>query len=293
MSKTTHRLFALLCAAVALTGLLCVSVFAAGGTELGSKADPKLLTCVEIPMYIDNEYIGSGYVADSVPYVPLLAFTECMLMDQCDVVWEQDTDSATISSEVLTLSVTIGDGYMVANDRYFYLGDGVYNINGTIIVPLTVMAKIFSVDLAVDRELWSIRIDTGNIQIPDPASEVYAERDLYWLSRVITAEARTQPLDGMVGVGAVVMNRVKDHSGLFEDDVFDVIFQTGQFDVVRLRTIYCEPSEEAVIAAKLCLEGFTTVEDSLWFVNPQIGDARWFNMHKTYVTTIADHVFYV
>ena len=255
--------------------------------------NPKPLECVEIPLYIDSEWIGAGYVIDAVPYVPILSFTEHLLQERCEAVWDQKTRTAAITVNTLTLCVTVGKHYMSANERYYYCAGGVYNVNGTILVPLTALAKIFSLELSVDRAAWRLRIDLGNIRLPDPAEDVYDEEDLYWLSRVISAEARTQPLEGMIGVGAVVVNRVRDQSGEYKDNIHDVIFQDGQFDVVALKTIYEEPVEAAVIAAKLCLEGYSTVGDSLWFVNPQEASTRWFDLNLSYVTTIADHLFYM
>ena len=279
MKAALKRIFSLI--------LISVLFFSASAAKT-----PKPLECVEIPLYIDSEWIGAGYVIDAVPYVPLLSFTEHLLQERCEAAWDQKTRTAAITAGALTLRVTAGNHYMSANDRYYYLAGGAYNVNGTILVPLTALAKIFSLELSVDRAAWRLRIDLGNIRLPDPAEEVYDEEDLYWLSRVISAEARTQPLEGMIGVGAVVVNRVRDQSGEYEDNIRDVIFQEGQFDVVALRTIYEEPIEEAVIAAKLCLEGYSTVGESLWFVNPQEASPRWFDLNLTYVTRIADHLFY-
>ena len=94
----------------------------------------------------------------------------------------------------------------------------------------------------------------------------------------------------MIGVGNVVLNRVA--SSRFPNTVEDVVFQTGQFNPVDMGTIYLEPSEEAILAAKLAIEGVNTVGDSLYFVNPVAGDSRWFNASLTPTITIADHAFY-
>jgi N-acetylmuramoyl-L-alanine amidase len=37
----------------------------------------------------------------------------------------------------------------------------------------------------------------------------YDEEDLYWLSRIISAEARGESLEGQIAVGNVVLNRMK------------------------------------------------------------------------------------
>ena len=296
MSKNCKKLFALLCAAVLFVSLWCPPVFAAGRTygKTGglSKSSPTVLRCTAIPLYIDNDYLGSGIVVNSVPYVPLLAFTECILQDNCEAIWDQESGTATIMSDVLVLNVTTDECYMTANDRYYYLSDAVYNVNGTILVPLRVMAQVFSLELELDQEAWNIRIDTGNICVPLPGDQFYDETDLYWLSRVISSEAGNQSMEGMIGVGNVVLNRVRDERGSFGKTVADVIFQPGQFDVVPSGTIYNQPRERAVIAAKLCLEGYNTVGASRWFVNPEIGQTSWFDMYRTYEVTIGDHLFY-
>ena len=52
------------------------------------------------------------------------------------------------------------------------------------------------------------------------------------------------------------------------------------------------PSEQAVLAAKLCLEGANTVGGALYFINPAACNGGWFNSSLTWVATIGDHVFY-
>ena len=61
---------------------------------------------------------------------------------------------------------------------------------------------------------------------------------------------------------------------------------------VQNGTIYNEPSDDAVTAAKLCLEGYNTVGDSKWFLNPRIGISTWMQTYKTLECSIADHDFY-
>ena len=97
----------------------------------------------------------------------------------------------------------------------------------------------------------------------------------------------------MLGVGDVVMNRVA--SAAFPNTVKEVIFDSRygvQFSPVETGSIYSEPSEECVIAAKICLEGYDIVGGALYFVNPDIGVSGWFRQTRTYVTSIGDHDFY-
>ena len=89
------------------------------------------------------------------------------------------------------------------------------------------------------------------------------------------------------------MNRAVSEK--FPNSIRDVIFDTAygvQFSPVSNGTIYNEPDEESIVAAKLCLEGCDLAGDSLYFVNPTIGSTRWFNLNRTYVTSVGDHDFY-
>ena len=134
-------------------------------------------------------------------------------------------------------------------------------------------------------------VDTATKQLIQDGESFYNSHEIYWLSRIIYAEANGQPFDGMIGVGNVVLNRVA--SSRFPNTVEGVVFEAGQFTPVDNGTIYNTPSAQAVRAAQLCLEGVNTVGNSLFFLNPSIADASWFNSALTYYTTIGGHAFYI
>lgn len=294
--QTIKTLFAQLCAAAILAGCFGPSVLADDRTDAstGAAAKPLVITCTVVPLYsdIDDCYIGSGFVVDSITYVPLLTFTEYALGKRCQSRWDQESETATILADDLYISVTMSLSYMVANDRYIYLEDGAYNINGTILVPIRELARIFSLDPEWDEEEWSVHIDTKEAEIFASGEEFYNADDLYWLSHVIYSEAGNQPIEGMIGVGNVVLNRARENSERFAHTIKGVIFQEGQFDVVSSGAIYLEPNERSVVAAKLCLEGYNTVGESKWFLNPRIGATAWFEQNATLAAVIADHNFY-
>ena len=88
------------------------------------------------------------------------------------------------------------------------------------------------------------------------------------------------------------MNRVRDPR--FPGDVFGVIYDTEhtiQFEPIALGGIREDPSEQAMIAACLVLEGANTVGDSLYFVNPASGSG-WFDANLELVAVIGNHNFY-
>ena len=114
--------------------------------------------------------------------------------------------------------------------------------------------------------------------------------DLYLLARVIDAMAGSDWLtdDFRMCVGEVVLNRVA--SERFPNSVHDVVYQAGQFDPVRNGSIHNTPSDDAVLASYLCLEGVNTVGDALFFQNPSSSGVIFSGL--TYIATIGDHVFY-
>ena len=126
---------------------------------------------------------------------------------------------------------------------------------------------------------------------PDEAS--YTADDLYWMSRIISAESRGEPLVGKLAVGTVVMNRVAGEE--FPDSIYDVIFDREwgvQFTPTANGTIYHDPTEESVLAAKMVLEGARVAGDSLYFLAPELTDNHWIMENREYVTTIGCHWFY-
>ncbi len=118
--------------------------------------------------------------------------------------------------------------------------------------------------------------------------------DLYWLSRIINAEAGAEPYRGKVAVGSTILNRVA--SSEFPNTIKDVIFEyyngIPQYSPVAEGTIYNTPSDESIQAARDALSGVKPVGNSTYFFNPDKSEGTWIVNNKTYVTRIANHVFY-
>jgi N-acetylmuramoyl-L-alanine amidase len=309
MSNKLKNFLAMICVVVTLVSAMSGVVLAYDEVSIGldsthvspeiatlegeeGEDDTLVLAYTEIPLYVDGDYVGIGYKLGSTTYVPMLAFCEAIHMDDFQATWEQETGSVTLSTEDIFISLTLSDNYIVANGRYLYLPDGAYNINGTIMVPVRELAKIFTLTVEWDDEDWSVYIDTSEQGIFQSGDEFYDENDVYWLSRVIASEAGWEPMDGRIGVGNVVLNRANDEGTAWPNTIKEVIFQPGQFAVVDAGGIYLEPNEESVIAAKMCLEGYNTVGDSKFFLNPATSSSAWFRKYRTYVLTIEDHDFY-
>lgn len=120
-----------------------------------------------------------------------------------------------------------------------------------------------------------------------PATD-YSEEDIYWLARIISSEAKGEPFEGQVAVGAVVLNRVA--SPRFPNTVRGVTFQRGQFEPVMNRTIYREPAESAVRAAHAAASGWDPSGGALYFFNPR-KSPHPFMMRRPVATIIGAHRF--
>ncbi len=298
MVKQITKMFAKVCVVILLTGAMCAAAYAAdvedseAAAAAETEASPAVVAYTEISLFLNGDYVGEGMSIDSVTYVPLLAFCESILGEDCISSWDAETDTCVINNDSIEITLTVFDNYLVANGRCVYLPDGALNINGTVMLPIRDIATVFSLEIAWDEASWTVSIDSSDMEILVSGDEFYNEEDLYWLSRVISSEAGNQPLEGKIGVGNVVINRLNDDSGIFSGSIKGVIFQEGQFDVVESGAIYLEPNEESVVAAKLCLEGVNTVGDSQYFFNPDVSGGGWIAKNKTYAVTIGNHAFY-
>ena len=245
-----------------------------------------------VPMYMNGIRMTDGIKIEDTTYVALRAFFN-VLENQTDIAWNGDTNTVTVKGDGLELTAAVGTNYMTVNGRCFYVRSGVRVVNSTLVLPVRELAKIYQATVEWDSESSSVSICADNPVLLESGEAYYNEQDLYWLSRLINAESGNQPLDGKIAVGNVVLNRVANPT--CPNTIYDVIFDSKygvQFSVTQNGAIYDEPNEESVLAAKICLEGYNLVGDSIYFVNPQVGVSSWFAKTRVYVATIGQHDFY-
>ena len=115
-----------------------------------------------------------------------------------------------------------------------------------------------------------------------------------WLSRIIHAESRGEPIDGKIAVGNVILNRVKSHE--FPNTIYNVIFDrkpSVQFEPIINGSIYNSPGKDSIKAAKHALSGTDVAGKSLYFFNPKIATSSWISKNRPYFKTIHNHDFYL
>lgn len=235
-------------------------------------------------LYINGAFYGACRLAEDKARVSLEEFAQATGL-------EYDAQTQTLGG--LKLELAESGEYFTVSGRYFYLDGGLIEDGDELLWPLSELGRLFGFDVVWDSASGSLNVDITDPEQLLPGEEFYNSDDVYWLSRIIYAEAGNQTLEGMLAVGDVVMNRAA--SDLFPNTVYEVIFDRRygvQFSPTETGSIYLEPAEECVTAAKLCLEGYDIVGGSLYFVNPDIGVSSWFRLTRTYVTSIGDHDFY-
>ena len=206
--------------------------------------------------------------------------------EACGLAISWDGRQATIGG----VTARPGDTYISAQGRYFPVQQ-VRLQNGSVWLPIRGLAS--ALGASVDWHGPTQTVTLGKIQGIQSAENHYNAKDLEWLSRIIHAESRGEPLLGKIAVGNVVMARVASRE--FPNTIYDVIFDTKhgvQFTPVKDGSIHLTPSEESVIAAKLCLEGAVAVQNCLFFFNPDRATSTWISENRVFCVRIGAHEFY-
>lgn len=103
------------------------------------------------------------------------------------------------------------------------------------------------------------------------------------LAAIIYCEAGNQPHDGKVGVGAVILNRVR--SGSYPNSIREVIYQRGQFGPAITGKL-----DRVLASGNIPGECYQAAADALAGYNP-IGDTLYFG-NGNYGQLIGDHYFH-
>ena len=112
--------------------------------------------------------------------------------------------------------------------------------------------------------------------------------DVALLARLISAEARGEPYEGQVAVGAVVLNRMKHPS--FPNTMSGVIYQSGAFTCVSDGQ-FNEPVEYSCYqAARDALNGWDPSGGAIYYFNPVTATSKWIWSRPT-IVVIGKHRF--
>ena len=114
--------------------------------------------------------------------------------------------------------------------------------------------------------------------------------DLQLMARAINGEARGEPYEGQVAVGAVILNRVKDSR--FPNSISGVIYQSGAFTAVADGQINSPIDEGSTVykAAQDALNGWDPTGGCVYYFNPDTATNSWI-WSRPHVITIGKHRF--
>ena len=119
-----------------------------------------------------------------------------------------------------------------------------------------------------------------NIIAKDNSSNVYAASssstsDLQLMARAINGEARGEPYEGQVAVGAVILNRVRSSS--FPNTIAGVIYEPGAFTAVADGQINVTIAENSTVykAARDALNGWDPTGGAIYYFNPDTATNKW------------------
>ncbi len=164
----------------------------------------------------------------------------------------------------------------------YYTGaiDGIYG-NGTYNAVKKFQQKngLTADGIAGSKTLSAMGISSSNMQ---------SNNNVNLLARAINGEARGEPYEGQVAVGAVILNRVNNSS--FPNTIAGVIYQSGAFDSVSDGQINMAPTTVATKAARDALNGWDPSGGSIYFFNPATSTSKWI-WSRQIVKIIGKHYF--
>lgn len=259
-----------------------------------------------INILVNNSKVYSDvepFINNGTTYVPLRFISEALKTDS--ISWNEDSQSVTIKKENDTLTFFINKNYaFINNSRTSINGTPIIKSNRTF-VPLRIISENLNAKVDWNEKTRTVSINTDdsslnesdNLNSDKNSSSIstnYDDDAVYWLARIIEAEASGEPYKGKVAVGEVILNRVKSND--FPNTIWGVIFDDNygiQFEPVANGTIYNNPSSDSIAAAKEALSGSNYSSNSLYFLNPQIAQSNWITKNRQYCMTIANHDFYL
>lgn len=230
-----------------------------------------------LPLYINGRRAPAGFAKKEgeIVYLPIEGFCELLSAGKI----EAEAGKPYLISEGRCIPCSTSDASVTVLD-----------ISGELCAPIEALVSASGQSLVYGAS--GEIIIKGTPSFPS-ADEVYDSEELFWLSRIISAEARGECFEGQLAVGCVVINRTEHRS--FPDTIYEVIFDNKfgvQFSPAHSGSVHKTPTESSVRAAKLCLEGFSLSDSILFFFNSSLAAGSWITSNRTYTLTIGNHDFY-
>lgn len=139
-------------------------------------------------------------------------------------------------------------------------------------IKMLISLVILFVLLALLINIFSENIQNKNVYA---ATSSNSTSDLQLIARAVNGEARGEPYEGQVAVGAVILNRVK--SSQFPNTVAGVIYQKGAFTAVSDGQINQPIAQGSTVlkAAQDALNGWDPTGGAIYYFNPATATSKW------------------
>ncbi len=255
------------------------------------RAIPSGSSAVKVSINGRNVLQNKVFYKNGVTYVPMFRFADWLGVFTYSM--DRQTATAILTGTNLEIRARAGNYYIEANDRYFYTEGAVLLHEGEIYVPILPMTKALNSHVQWDDSIGGFVVRSGDTRRLKTGAQVYDADQVYWLARIISAEAKGEPMKGKIAVGNVVLNRVR--SAVYPNSIYSVIFDRKygvQFSPVANGTIYNTPTVDSIIAAKMCLEGYSLSSEILYFFNPRAASSAWITNNRPFAFQIGNHAFY-
>ena len=115
-----------------------------------------------------------------------------------------------------------------------------------------------------------------------------SQSDMALLAKVISAEARGEPYNGQVAVGAVILNRMAHPS--FPNTLAGVVYEPGAFTCMVDGQINQPVASSAYQAAQDALNGVDPSGGAIYYFNPATATSAWI-WSRPLITIIGKHRF--
>jgi N-acetylmuramoyl-L-alanine amidase len=122
------------------------------------------------------------------------------------------------------------------------------------------------------RTLAALGINQGTAAAAT-GTRVTNNQDLMLIARLINGEARGEPYEGQVAVGAVILNRVRDSR--FPNTIAGVIYQPGAFTAIVDGQVHAEMVQSSINAARDAINGWDPSDGAVFYFNPAKTTNQW------------------
>ena len=169
--------------------------------------------------------------------------------------------------------------------------DGIYGYNTYLSVKAFQKSNgLLSDGIAGKRTLAAIGINTNTTSSGGSTSgkTVTNNKDVDLIARLINGEARGEPYEGQVAVGATILNRTRD--ARFPSTIAGVIYQPGAFTAIVDGQINAKLEASSIRAARDAINGWDPSGGAVFYFNPATSTNKWI-WSRTLIKIIGKHRF--